>query len=219
MTNLKQIQCLVCDLDGTLVDSMGVFADIASQVMHKYYGDPVDAARENYRKTSGNPFPEQLRLIHGDDARNKPAVAEFNQCKNHVYGKLPFFADIKPAFDRFREKDIAVCVSSNNDASNVLYKMKESGLSCDLVLGYEEPGFLKGEKHFQRIEELLDIRREHFLFVGDSLHDGKTAAACGVGFMGRTGTFAREDFERAGFMQTVQDFLQLVDKLEKKDLP
>ena len=73
----------------------------------------------------------------------------------------------------------------------------------DCALGYRaasasDPGFAKGEAHFQALEQRFGLPRASFLFTGDSPNDAHIAAAAGVRFRALlTDAFSQEDFERA----------------------
>src|SRR5438477_1785922 len=64
---------LLCDLDGTLIDSMPTLADLATEVMESTYGTPRLLARELYLATCGLPFIKQLEEIYPGDPRNAGA--------------------------------------------------------------------------------------------------------------------------------------------------
>src|ERR1700710_2120778 len=68
---------LLCDLDGTLIDSMPTLADLATEVMEKAYGTPRVLARELYLATCGLRFVRQLEEIYPGDRRNAVANEQF----------------------------------------------------------------------------------------------------------------------------------------------
>src|SRR5262245_26643638 len=72
---------LLCDLDGTLIDSMPILADLATEVMEERFGMPRVLARELYLATCGLPFVKQLEQIFPGDPRNAEASAIFEQRK------------------------------------------------------------------------------------------------------------------------------------------
>jgi phosphoglycolate phosphatase-like HAD superfamily hydrolase len=93
-----------------------------------------------------------------------------------------------------RSWGIRLVVSSNGAQHFVDDFQKTSPFSFDLVLGHG-PGMAKGQPHVDRVMELFSITPDQMLFVGDSLKDGELARGCGQRFIGRTGTFRREEFE------------------------
>ena len=72
---------LLCDLDGTLIDSMPTLADLATEVIEDRYGTPRILARELYLATCGLPFVKQLEEIFPEDPRNAEASADFEARK------------------------------------------------------------------------------------------------------------------------------------------
>src|SRR5262245_55910893 len=69
------------DLDGTQVDTMGGFADIAADVMAARHGVEFDWARGKYLETSGLPFCKQLEVVFPGHPANQAASDEFEARK------------------------------------------------------------------------------------------------------------------------------------------
>lgn len=205
MTSKKLI---VFDLDGTLVDSMSGFADVAQEVIaHLYCVDPL-WAREHYRATSGLPFPLQLEAIFPGHPLNPQAVEKYDSARASGYAKAPFFADVFPALEVLKDKGVRLAVSSNNYQNLLDEKIDGHRELFDEAFGFSPPDFLKGKRHFEKLEKTLGVSSKEILFVGDSLHDAKTAQACGIDFVARTGTFTRKQFEEQGIaLQIVDDLL------------
>lgn len=204
---------VVFDLDGTLVDSMGEFGVIASQVMHQLYGCAADWALEQYRLTSGIPYPFQLEKIFPSHSLNAQAASLFDQRKSEYYLKAPFFNDVKGNLENLKKNGARLAVSSNNDHPTIEQKMKDSSLTglFDLVLGFK-PGFLKGRAHLDFIRKKLGDNCR-LVFVGDSIHDGLMARENKVDFIARLGTFSAGDFEAEGFKYYVNNFDSLSEKI------
>lgn len=208
---MPKFDAIVFDLDGTLVDSMTGFADIAAAVMAQYFGMRPHQAAVAYRQTSGLPFPFQLKSLFGEDARIVPAVKEFDRRKAAGYDARPFFKDAIECLPRLSGRGLKLFVSSNNDEANVRRKIDAHARHFSDVLGYRD-GFLKGAAHFDFIRLRHGIGYGRLLFVGDSLHDARTAAACGVGFVARVGTFSARHFSATGIpFGVVRDFSELDD--------
>lgn len=186
---------VVFDFDGTIVNSMDAFADIAAEVMPKYFPIDRDTARFKYLETSGIPFFEQLEVLFPGDPANKAAAEEFEMAKLDGYFDEPIFEDAAETVQHLRERGIKVVVSSNNFQHLVDRFVGETGIEFDMVLGYKD-GFAKGAPHFAHIERTLGVDKKEIAFVGDSLKDGEKADSYGVLFIGKEGVFAREDFQR-----------------------
>ncbi len=194
MTLLDKKSVVVFDLDGTLVDSMLFFGDIAATVLEQSHGADYAYALENYRRTCGLPFDYQLEAIYPDDPRNLVALREFDRLKKESYYQCSFFNDVPEVFALLRKKGLKLAVSSNNEQSIVESRFESVG-GLDLILGFRKPDFLKGKPHFSEISNKFSVQPSDILFIGDSLHDATMAQECGVDFVGREGTFTRQEFD------------------------
>ncbi|MFA4874744.1 MAG: HAD family hydrolase [bacterium] len=186
-------RAVVFDFDGTLVDSMNAFADIASAVMPKHYPIDAEKARLGYFETSGLPFFQQLEDLFPGHPANPVAAEEYEQAKVAGYFDEPLFEDAAETISKLRERGIAVIVSSNNFQHLVEEFVQRSGIVFDMVLGFK-PGFAKGADHFRHIEKEMGISRNAITFVGDSIKDGERAADFGITFIAKKGIFTRERF-------------------------
>ena len=72
---------VVFDFDGTVVDSMDSFADIAADVMPRYYSISGEEAKRLYLETSGIPFFQQLEQLFPNNENNDKAAHDFEETK------------------------------------------------------------------------------------------------------------------------------------------
>jgi phosphoglycolate phosphatase len=180
------------DLDGTLIDTMQVFADVAADVMVRHHALDRTAARAAYLATSGIPFFQQLEKIAPGDARNAEAAAEFER------RKVVAVADVVPTeptletLAALRALGISVAVCSNNFQEQVDVFAQHCANNCnfklDLALGFGN-GLAKGPTQFDHAARTLGCRRDDLLFVGDSVADAQLARGAGLRFVAKLGTF------------------------------
>jgi phosphoglycolate phosphatase-like HAD superfamily hydrolase len=184
---------LLCDLDGTLIDSMPTLADLATEVIEERYGTPRILARELYLATCGLPFEKQLEEIFPEDPRNADASADFEGRKPARCGAIRMAAETRRALQEMRDMGVRVAVSSNNGIENVAAFARDAGFKFDLVLGYGD-GLAKGRAHLDATSREFGTSRQEMLFVGDSLHDGEIAEREGIPFVGIATTFSPDRF-------------------------
>lgn len=183
------------DLDGTLIDTMGHFADLAATLIEKHYQVAWPVARKRYMQTSGIPFRQQLEVIFPGDARNEPVATTYEQDKTGICLRAKFPADVAAALRELQARGIPVVISSNSAQHFVDELAGRAPVDFDLALGFGN-GLAKGEPHVERVMGDFDVQPQEILFCGDSLKDGELAERCGQRFVGVIGTFDREAFGR-----------------------
>jgi len=196
--NYCGIRAIVFDLDGTLIDTMKHFGEVASKVIHKYYGVPVDEAKRLYFETSGVPFFQQLEIIFPGDRRNQVAAKEYEERKLESFFNEPFSDEILKILCEIKKKYpyIIMAVSSNNFENLVKEYMRKNGVDVfDEVLGYRDD-FAKGDDHFEYLMDKYKLKKDEIVFIGDSWWDAKIAINSGVKFIAYTRTFHRHNWER-----------------------
>ena len=184
---------LLCDLDGTLIDSMPTLAEIAAEVMQEVYETPGVLARELYLATCGLPFAGQLEEIYPGDSRNRLASDMFEGRKPARCGAIQMLTETRLTLEGLRRAGVRVVVSSNNGSENVDAFARGSVFGFDLVLGFGST-LAKGKPHFDATSRRFGVDRQEMLFVGDSLHDGEIAEREGVPFVAVATTFSPERF-------------------------
>jgi HAD superfamily hydrolase (TIGR01549 family) len=184
------------DLDGTLIDTMNGFADLAAELIHRNYQWDTRLARKRYLETSGIPFRQQLDVIFPADPRNDEVASEYESRKEVVcQGILPN-QDTLETLELLRSWQIRLVVSSNSAQHFVDDFQREVAFTFDLALGYGH-GLAKGEPHVRLVCQHFAVNPLNILFVGDSLKDAELAQSCGCHFVARLGTFRRGDFLKA----------------------
>jgi len=185
------------DLDGTLIDTMGGFADVAAAVMAELHGIDVATGRCRYLETSGIPFRQQLEVIAPGHAANDRASDIFEVKKRAYADTANLDSRTLRALERLRSFGMKLVVSSNSAQYFVDEFAARQAFRFDLVLGFDATaGLAKGRPHVERTCKLLGELPPAILFCGDSIKDGELAHECGLAFVARLGTFSREDFRR-----------------------
>lgn len=182
------------DFDGTLVDTMGGFADIAGEVIHEHHPEmSFDEARRRYLETSGVPFFQQLEIIFPGHPKNPESARIFEETKKEGFFRQHFSDDVRYTITELRRRGFIVGVCSNNFQELIDRFVAREGLEFDVVLGFRE-GFEKGKAHFDYVMQRFNLSKEELVFVGDSLKDADKAKANGLRFVAICGTFTAKDF-------------------------
>lgn len=207
---------ILFDLDGTLVDTMHLFADLAAELMVRDFGLEFDTARARYLETSGVPFIHQLAIIVPAEIQTHRATSdEFEQRKRDICTSARLEAETRAALEQLRASELKLVVSSNTGQPFVDEFVEREGFPFDMALGFDpDLGMQKGEPHVVRACESLGVTRDQIWFVGDSLADGQLASGCDLAFIGRTGTFQRaaflRTFPRGRVIDRISELLQWI---------
>lgn len=185
------------DLDGTLIDTMGGFADVAAGVMAELHGIDLATARRRYLETSGIPFRQQLEIIAPNHAANDRASDIFEVQKRAYADSADLDSRTLRALERLRSFGMKLVVSSNSAQYFVDEFAARQTFRFDLVLGFDATQNLaKGRPHVERTCNELGALTPQIIFCGDSIKDGELAHECGLTFIARLGTFSHDDFRR-----------------------
>ncbi|MCX7679911.1 MAG: HAD-IA family hydrolase [Spirochaetes bacterium] len=190
----SKIKAYLFDFDGTLVDTMGGFADIAGNVIHNYHPEiSFSEARRRYLETSGVPFFQQLEIIFPAHPKNREIANIFEETKKEGFFRQKFSDDVRVTISELRKQGYIVGVCSNNFQELIDQFIARERLEFDIVLGYRE-GFEKGKAHFDYVMKKFNLLPHELVFVGDSLKDADKAKANGIRFIALCGTFTAQDF-------------------------
>ncbi len=188
-------ELIIFDFDGTLVDSMSLYAEKASDLISSYYNLDKVTAKSLYLKTSGRPFIEQLNVLFPGDKKNTKVANMLETWKASILHQLKPFPDVMPLFAELKNRGFLIAVSSNNLQNYVEKIVNSWEIKPNFVLGWDGKDFKKGEPHISYLEKVTSVNRDKFLMVGDSPHDLHIALTCRLDFVALLRGFPEESFK------------------------
>jgi phosphoglycolate phosphatase-like HAD superfamily hydrolase len=191
--NWDDIQVLCFDFDGTVADTMPFLTEIAVKLICHYYNVDEMFAREQYVKTTGLPFEQQIQSIFPENPNNGNVVREFEEEKKRKYLAFKPIQHVNEVLKALQEQGYLIAISSSTLQPLVSEYIKTYQLPCDLALGFK-PNFRKGKDHFESMLQTFRMQPENLCYIGDSLNDYRLAAMNQIRFVGKIGLFQAEAF-------------------------
>ncbi len=181
------IKLILTDMDGTVVDSMGVLSALGVALLSTYSSTELDESQRHYDATVGRPFEEQVREWSGD-AMSERSICRLSEAYEMVHrSAAPFFpftpfgsalanhpANVAP-YCQF-----ALVTSSHRRIVDAMPQLHT--IPWSYVGGYR--GDTSTNKPMQMAEamKVLNIFHPEVCYVGDSPSDEQIAALCGMPF-------------------------------------
>ena len=173
------IKIVLLDLDGTVIDTMGLYADKAAELISEAIGINIEKARKLYLELAGRPFIEQLELIGIQPPLSDALSRVFEEWKRDLLKRVKVDDNVAHLISVLRRR-FKVYISTNNECSVVLDNKHLTRL-VDGVLCYDKStGSRKGEPHIRMLMENENVSPCNILFIGDSEYDIRIYEELGV---------------------------------------
>ncbi len=180
------------DLDGTIIDTMGEYADAAAEIIAGHTGMRVEEARRGYLSLSGRSFREQLRLMGVPPEEVEAIAREFEDAKKAILERHRPHPRVWDRIRALRECGLRVALSTNNECG-LVERIDWMGELFDIVLCHDpRRGIGKGLPHLRVLEE-LGYRRCEIVFIGDSEYDLEVYKPYGVRSVRTKGLWREDD--------------------------
>jgi phosphoglycolate phosphatase-like HAD superfamily hydrolase len=166
---------VVFDLDGTLLDDIGLISTVAADVLEKSFGTPAAEARIHYLATTGMPFEAQLAQLYPNapEPLRATTARTFHQRKvTEAYAKSEPFPEVPKLLKRLAQDGWTMAVSTGAETEMADLLLEREGLRFwfEDVLGSGE-----GTKREHLAEYRQRFPERPIFLVGDSRFDMEAA--------------------------------------------
>lgn len=190
------LKLVLFDFDGTLVNSMEYYGDLAAALLAKHYSLTQEQAKFYYFQTSGIPFIRQLEQLFPNNPENEHVDQLFELGKVEIKKRIDWHPHVIQLLDHLKQEGYQIGISSSEHEEAIKQFMQRKNRDWDVLLGARNASFTKGESHFLYLREQFNLQAENLLFIGDSLQDYKICAQHQVPFTAYLSTFSAADFHQ-----------------------
>ena len=208
------------DIDGTLVDSVDIHAEVWQRVLAEFGKKETFAdVRRQIGKGSDTLLPE---FLTGEEVAQKgKEIAEYRAelFKREYLNRVRPFPKVADLFRRIRREGIRIAVASSSKADEVAHYKKLCGIE-DLVDAETSADEAEKSKPHPDIFEaalakLPEATAAEALAVGDTPYDAEAAAKSGIQTIGvLSGGFPEADLRKAGIIALYRDCADLLERFE-----
>lgn len=214
------LQYILFDLDGTLTDPMLGITNSIMYALHQM-GEEVKE-REAYKVFIGPPLHASfMNYCHLDDDRAQVAVDTYREYfsvtglfENEVYEGMEAF------LEKLTHAGYQLALATSKPEIYAVKIMEHFGLAkyfthlcgSDITSKSES----KADVIYKAMSLFDDANPDHYLMIGDRLHDAQGAKTHGISTIGVTyGYGSREELEAAGCLAVVDGLDELFDVITK----
>lgn len=181
---LDIIKGIIFDLDGVLIDSYKAWQKLLNYAL-KHYGKKTISEKE-FQRFWGQGMEKDIEILLPEITLSQlQKFYEDNFQKFSNYIKV--FPETEFVLKKLKEKGLKIAIASNSAPKILTFCIKEAGLEkyLDYFLGASDS--LKGKPEpdiLFEILEVLKLKKEEVLFVGDSPFDIEAGKRAGIKTVG-----------------------------------
>lgn len=205
-SRIRELQAVVFDLDGTLVDSFNTWVQCFMQALHTFKPSEEEVA-ELFRRTAGEPIRAQIaEFLKAHGVFLTPTYLD--NLSTTFRGLMmetippPLHKGARELLTLLQDQNIRCFVSTGG--TSIRARRWLTALECnefiDTAMGSEIVA--KGPAHFHQFARVMGLTREEFCehaaFFGDGAHDMRIASSSGLLSVGVAHTVGTGELLQAG---------------------
>ena len=216
-------KAIVFDLDGTLVDSAPDLMDAHNYVMQKfgYHQKPLTDIRHLAGRGAANMILSSLKEEDKkfDQNIHKKMTDEFiNYYRENISKKSQIIKGVNEflAWGKSQKINFAICTNKMESLAKKLLKEINLIEFFDYIAGADTFEYRKPDpRHLTNILEILDVKKEDSIMVGDSETDAETARTANINFILIKGGYTEKDQNSIYHNHFINDFTEMNGILSK----
>ena len=185
---MNQIEGIIFDLDGTLLDSMEIWNTVGNDYLISLGIEPRENLAEVFKEMSLKQSAEYYQRVYGVDKTIEEIISGINGVIESFYIERVQLKDgVKEFLETLSEQDVKMCIATATDRYLVETALMRLGVRdyFQKILTCNEVGYGKDSPViFEQALEILGTSKEHTYVFEDALHAVKTAKQAGFQVVG-----------------------------------
>lgn len=185
---MNQIEGIIFDLDGTLLDSMEIWNTVGNDYLISLGIEPRENLAEVFKEMSLKQSAEYYQRVYGVDKTIEEIISGINGVIESFYIERVQLKDgVKEFLETLSEQDVKMCIATATDRYLVEAALMRLGVRdyFQKILTCNEVGYGKDSSViFEKALEILGTSKERTLVFEDALHAVKTAKQAGFQVVG-----------------------------------
>jgi phosphoglycolate phosphatase len=218
MVALDNIELVICDCDGTLVDSLAAITETFRQVLAEHGLPPIE--RTVVQRYVGLPiralFDERLPDL-SEGQRHALQVAYRQRYPQLAAGRTPLFAGVRDALAAIRDRGLRLAIATGKSLAGVHRFLAEESLGGLFEAVRCADTAARPKPYRDMVDEILletAVEPHNAVMVGDTPFDIQMGHAAGVATCGvTTGGFTAAELAEHGPTLLLPRFTDLVPRL------
>lgn len=218
-----KVKALLCDIDGTLVESNWLHAE-AWRVAFAEMGVMLDL--ETLRRQIGKGGDELIPVFV--PWWKRPAVEDpLKAFRKYVFQhglreQVQAIQGVRPLLERVRQSGLRVAVATSSKKDDLEVLLRVAGVEDLMDVRTTSDDAERAKPHpdiFSSVLEKLGLSAEECIGLGDTPYDAESAGKAGVRTIGvMTGGWSREELLNAGCIAVYKDAQELLERFESSPL-
>jgi pyrophosphatase PpaX len=182
MGSKAQLDAVVFDLDGTLLDSVpGIVKSFKHTINH--FTPNHGLSDQEIIRLLGRPLYTQMKEISGNDAMAEEMVAYYRKHNIEIIPTMPLFPGIEQALEELHSRKVPMAIVTSKAKPSVDISVKKFGLQKfmqTIVTIEDTPKHKPDPMPLLLCLERMGILPERCVYVGDAVFDIQCAKRAGA---------------------------------------
>ncbi len=215
----SMLKAVLCDIDGTLVDSNGLHAEAWSRTF-AYFGFQVTFDQALHQIGKGGDELIPVFVPEAEVERLEKPIKEYRAELFHreYFDKIKAFPGARELLLRMREEGLRVAVATSSKKEDLNGLKEKAGIGDLVEKETTSDDAEKSKPHpdiFEAVLERLGLKPEETVALGDTPWDVQAAGKAGIRTIAvMSGGWTAEELREAGAAEVYKDVEELLAKFD-----